>query len=124
MEHIERHLIVLDKLGTQDVCKYVSDKHIQEKLSNKILCKHFTYRSEEPLFIMLIDSLNEKKNELHNIIVRLLYYCDHEKDEEKMLKYTSYLDSGMMEYNNMILLYDDYVKIFETTQLINILKQY
>lgn len=124
MEHIERHLIVMDKLGTQQVTQYVKDKHIQEKLSNEILSKTFTYSSEEPLFVMLIDSLNEKKNELHNIIVSLLYYCDHEKDEKKMLKYSSHLDFEMMEYNNMILLYDDYVKIFETTQLINTLKQY
>jgi hypothetical protein len=124
MEHIERHLIVMDKLGTNEVSKYVKNKHIQEKLSNEILSKKFTYRSEEPLFIMLVDSLNEKKNELHNIIVHLLFYCDHEKDEEKMLKYSSQFDSEMTEYNNMILLYDDYVKLFETTQLINTLKQY
>lgn len=113
----------MDKLGTADVCKYIKDECIQQKLSNKILSKVFTHQVNDPLFIELLYNIYEKKNDLHRIIIKILYYSDHEKDNQQISNNISLFDINMNEYEKMVSLYDEYIYMVKTANLINNLKQ-
>jgi hypothetical protein len=125
MEHTIRHLNVLEALGTPIVGEYIESEELVTKLSNTILNKTFTYNDTHNInstYGELIEQINEKKNKLQNIIVQLLYYHDHERDDEQYALFLRAFDLCFGEYTDMVRLYDDYNQLFDTIRLFNLLK--
>jgi hypothetical protein len=122
MDHVIRHLNILDVIGTHKVGIYIKDQNIQKILSNNVLSKSFTHNNNEQMFSILLDSINDKKMELTRNIVDILYYYDHEINRCKLIEHIDIFQVNMCEFNHMDQLYDDYVQLLNTNDLIKRLK--
>jgi len=125
MEHTMRHLNVLEALGTPNVGEYIESEELVTKLSHSILNKTFAYKDTDDInstYGVLIEQINEKKLNLQDIIVNLLYYHDHEKDDEQYGSSLRAFDLCFGEYTDLVRLYDEYNQLFDTIRLFNLLK--